>query len=88
MRRFKTRNKIEKEWAWELLNKQKSFNMNPNIKHKLKEAAKAEAQEVERIRGKKRSIHDEIKVEQNKTFAKLIDPELEQQVRDIQEKQW
>ena len=45
MRRFKTRNKIEKEWAWELLNKQKSFNMNPNKKHKLKEAAKAEAEE-------------------------------------------
>ena len=56
MRRFNTKNKTEKEWAWEMLDTTKSSNINPNLKHKLKLAARAESLEVERIRGKRRSL--------------------------------
>ena len=83
MRRFNTKNKTEKEWAWEMLDKTKSSNINPNLKHKLKLAARAESLEVERIRGKRRQLENEQRIEQNKIFAKLIDPELEQYLREM-----
>ena len=59
MRRYRTKNKMEKEWAFSLLDKEQSANMNTNLKQRLKEAAQKEAKEVEKRRGTNKSLDDE-----------------------------
>ena len=43
---------------------------------------------VERMRGKVRSVEDENRIEKNKIFAKLIDPELEQHLMQLKQREW
>ena len=40
MRRYRTKNKKDMDWAYSLLDTLKAKSMNPNIKHKLKVAEK------------------------------------------------
>ena len=40
------------------------------------------------MRGKVRSVEDENRIEKNKIFAKLIDPELEQHLMQLKQREW